>query len=150
MLKLVDRTVGGVVAALVAFNAVIVCLNVFYRYVLSSGIVWANEIPGFLLVCIGFLGAYLATRSDGHIAFDMLVEMAPTRIQLWLRSLNDVIVIGFLGLLVALSVRMINVVGGTELETLDLAKGWFMAVVPISAGLMIVALATRLIARWRS
>lgn len=150
MLKLVDRTVGGVVAALVAFNAVIVCLNVFYRYVLSSGIVWANEIPGFLLVCIGFLGAYLATRDDGHIAFDMLVEMSPRRVQLLLRSLSDLIVIGFLGLLLVLSIRMIDVVGGTELETLELAKGWFMIVVPISAGLMMLALAVRLVSRWRS
>lgn len=150
MLKLLDRAVGTLVAALIAFNTVVICLNVFYRYVLSSGITWANEIPGLLLVCIGFLGAYLATRVDGHIAFDMLVDMSSKQLQLVLRSVSDVIVIGFLGLLVVLSIRMIHVVGGTEIETLELAKGWFMASVPVSAALMAVALTARLIQRWRS
>jgi len=150
LLHAIDKAVAFVVGTIVAIMAVSVCLNVFYRYALSSGLVWADEVPGFFLVWISFLGAYLAIRAEGHIAFDLLVEKLPAKACLLTQSIVDLVVVGFLGLLLYLSIGMIEVVGGRSIETLPIPQGFFMAVLPLSAGLMILGLLVRIVERWRA
>ena len=149
MLRGIDRLVAVIVGAIVAASAVSVCLNVFYRYALSSGLVWADEIPGYFLVWIACLGAYLAIRGEGHIAFDMFVEMLPERPRQVAQTVIDLLIVGFLAVLLVLSIDMIAVVGNREIETAQIPQGVFMAVLPLSAGLMILGLLARILTRWR-
>ncbi len=172
--KLIDRLVtAAAVLCLVASTAMIVA-NVFYRYVVLDWLrigareaawltplydllneafgrvsVTADEVPGYLLVWIAFLGAYLALRRDGHIAFDLLIRALPARPGKGLRIAIDVAVLAFLGLLLWQSLRMIRIDGATEIETAEIAQGWFMAVLPISAVLLALPIAQRLLARLR-
>ncbi len=150
MLRYLDRVIEFVVGALVALTTIAVCLNVFYRYVLGSGLVWADEVPGFLLVWIAFLGAYIAARQQGHIAFDMLIEAFPPLFKRVVQAIGDLAVIGFFVLLGITSWQMIDRVGGRSIETLPIAQGVFMSVLPIASALMVVALSVRLTQRWRS
>lgn len=150
MLNWLDRLVRVVVGALVATTAVAVCLNVFFRYVLNSGLVWADEVPGFLLVWIAFLGAYLAARDDGHIAFDMLVDAFPRGLRRVVRALGDLAVTGFFVLLGVTSWQMIVRVGGRSIETLPIDQGVFMGILPLASILMVIAMLARLIERWRN
>ncbi|ABE58081.1 TRAP transporter small permease [Chromohalobacter israelensis] len=150
MLKYLDRLVETVVGALVALTTIAVCLNVFFRYVLGSGLVWADEVPGFLLVWIAFLGAYIAARDQGHIAFDMLVEAFPPLLKRIVQVVGETAVIGFFVLLGIKSWQMIDRVGGRSIETLPIAQGVFMSVLPIASTLMVIALSVRLFQRWRN
>ncbi len=109
--------------------------------------VMADEVPGFLLVWIAFLGAYLAMRGQGHIAFDMLSEKAGPVIKKVLLLLNTTLICGFLTMLLWQSIRMIRVSGRTEIETAEIAQGWFMAIIPLSAVLLIVAVLVRFLAQ---
>ena len=146
MLNMLDRTVEAVVAAVIVASTAMLMANVVAREVLATGIVWADELPGLLLVWIAFLGAYLTYRRDAHIAFDLFVSKLPHGPRLWVETLGDVLVLGFALAMVNLSWRMIARVGGREIETLEWAQGWFMAVLPISFALIALALAVRI---WR-
>ena len=172
--KLIDRLVtAAAVLCLVASTAMIVA-NVFYRYVVLDWLrigareaawltplydllneafgrvsVTADEVPGYLLVWIAFLGAYLALRRDGHIAFDLLIRALPARPGKGLRIAIDAALLAFLGLLLWQSLRMIRIDGATEIETAEIAQGWFMAVLPISAVLLALPIAQRLLVRLR-
>lgn len=150
MFKWLDSLVRIVVGVLVAATAVAVCLNVFFRYVLNSGLVWADEVPGFMLVWIAFLGAYLAARDDGHIAFDMLVDAFPRTLRRIVRALGDLAVTGFFVLLGVTSWQMIARVGGRPIETLPIDQGVFMSVLPLTSLLMTIAMLARLVDRWRN
>ena len=147
MLAWLDRLVGAFAALIVVIVTLAVTANVFFRYVLESGIVWADEIPGLLLVWIAFLGAYLAYRRDGHIAFDLLVTYLPPRVRPWVKTLADGLVLGLAVLMVHLSWRMIARVGRREIETLEIAQGWFMAILPIAFALIALALVVRIVER---
>ena len=140
VLRHVDRCVAAVAGACVAVTAVLICLNVFNRYVLQSGFVWADEIPGYLLVWISFLGAYLAVRDRGHIAFDLFVTKLPPVPRKALMAAVDLLVIAFLAVLLWLSWKMVGVVGQRRIETVDIPRWTFMIVMPVSAGLMILGL----------
>ena len=166
MLRLVDRTVGLVAVMCLVVSTGMICANVFYRYVVLDWLrgwakdggwvapvyramndvfgaisVTADEVPGYLLVWIAFLGAYLAMRNGGHIGFDVLIDRMAPRLRRGFRAAVDLAIVAFLALLLWQSVRMIRIDGATEIETAEIAQGWFMAVLPISAVLLIVAIA---------
>ena len=121
-------------------------LRPFYfavRDLLGGIVVTADEVPGLLLVWVAFFGAYIAMRQEGHIAFDLLLTKLNRQFRRIILGINAVLIIGFLCLLVWQSIRMIWVAGATEIETAEIARGWFMLILPISAVLMIVAVIHR-------
>ncbi len=140
LLRLIDSAVAAAAALLVAATVVITCAAVFFRYVMNAALPWPEEVAGYLLVWISFLGAYLALRRDGHISFDMLLEKLPRPAERGVRVLIDLILIGFFAIILVLSIRMISVVGATEIETAEIPQGVFMAVLPVSSAVIIVAL----------
>jgi len=64
--------------SLLAALAVLVCLGVFFRYVLNSSLVWYDEFASYMLVWLTFYGAVVADYHRRHINFDLLVnKLAP-------------------------------------------------------------------------
>ena len=175
MLKLADRVVQALAVLCLVVSTTMVCANVFYRYVVLDWLrslteelpsllplfdvlndffgaisVTADEVPGLLLVWIAFLGAYMALRQGGHIAFDLLVERLPSKPQALLRHATDIAILIFLGLLFMQSLRMIRVDGATEIETAEIAQGWFMLIMPLAAVLLGLAISVHLFRRLRA
>ncbi|MEM9148201.1 MAG: TRAP transporter small permease [Pseudomonadota bacterium] len=114
------------------------------RDLLGSVVVTADEVPGFPLVWIAFLGAYLAMRREGHIDFDLLAEALPARARRALAIVNAALIGGFLLMLFWQSARMICVSGATEIETAEIAEGWFMLIMPLAAVQLLTAAGLRL------
>ncbi|MCG8509233.1 MAG: TRAP transporter small permease [Rhodospirillales bacterium] len=175
IIRLIDAFVGVLAAAALVASALMILLNVFNRYVvlgwlragseesrligsvfeLADGLLsplsaTADEVPGLLLVWIAFLGAYLAYRRGGHISFDLVTESLPPVLRRVVVLLSDGAIMVFLLLLLFQSIRMIRVDGETEIETAEIAQGWFMTIIPLSAGLMILALILDIAKRWRT
>lgn len=150
LIALLD-TAGAVAAAfLVAATAVVTCVAVFFRAVIGASLPWPEELSGYTLVWTSFLGAYLAVREQKHVAFDLLIEKLPKGSQRLVATIGDLAVIGFFALLIFESIHMINVVGGTPLQTISIATGVFMAALPVCGAAIIVALCLQIVARWRS
>lgn len=165
MFRLLDRIVEGVAVLAFATSSLLICINVFNRYVVLGGFrtlskwfepltpvyltirnalgdisVMADEVPGYLLVWLSFLGAYIALRRGGHISFDLLVESLRPRLGVWVRRITTAMIAGFLIMLLWQSIRMIRVSGRTEIETAEIAQGWFMLILPMAAVLLLLAL----------
>ena len=161
----IDKLIGMVAATALVAATMMILLNVFNRYVVlgwlregaeNSAIVadvfrftdglispisaTVDEIPGLLLVWIAFLGAYLAYRRGGHISFDMLLDHVSAGRRRFIIFMSGATIIGFLGMLLWQSVRMIIVDGETEIETAEIAQGWFMSILPIASVLLTLAL----------
>jgi len=48
----------------------IVCVVVFYRYVLNTGIIWAEEVPRTLVALFAFIACAMGVRDHLHIGID--------------------------------------------------------------------------------
>lgn len=99
-----------------------------------------DEIPGYLLVWLSFLGAYLAERKNLHIKFDLLIESLPSRLKNIFQIIPNLMSVVFFGILFYFSILMINIDGSTYIETIDISQGIFMMIFPISSFLIIIAL----------
>lgn len=80
--------------------AFVVFLQFFSRYVLNSSFAWTEEIARYLLMWVTFVGAAVAMRRRSHIAVEVLHVFLPMPVVRVLNFLIDVIVLGFVGLLV--------------------------------------------------
>jgi TRAP-type C4-dicarboxylate transport system permease small subunit len=68
----------GVIALAVMFLAIVV--QVIFRYFFRP-LIWPFELSIFMYICLIYLGAALAARHDSHVAFDVLFNLLPARVQ---------------------------------------------------------------------
>lgn len=168
MFRLLDKTAEALAVIAFALSSAFIFLNVLNRYIvlgffrnlakehenlrplyfsvrdlLSNIVVTADEVPGLLLVWVAFLGAYIAMRQEGHIAFTLFLEKLPPRARHIVTGINTLLISAFLILVFFQSIRMIKVSGRTEIETAEIAQGWFMLILPIAAVLLLLAVIQR-------
>ncbi|MDD2428566.1 MAG: TRAP transporter small permease [Eubacteriales bacterium] len=55
----------------------IVCVTVFYRYVLNSGIIWAEEVPRTLVALFAFIACAMGVRDGFHISLGIIYNRFP-------------------------------------------------------------------------
>lgn len=168
-LRFLDKSVEAAAVAAFVVSSLFIILNVINRYLvlgafrnlardyeslrpyytsirsaLGDIVVTADEVPGYLLAWVAFLGAYLAMRREGHIAFDLLLNSLPDRVRRIAILTNAALIGGFLLMVLWQSIRMIRVSGATEIETAEIAQGWFMLIIPVAAVLLLIATFLRL------
>jgi TRAP-type C4-dicarboxylate transport system permease small subunit len=62
-------------------SVLLICANAFGRYVLAAPIIWAEEVLGYTLVWMTYLGAVQVTSDNGHLSMDLLLRSLPPRIR---------------------------------------------------------------------
>jgi TRAP-type C4-dicarboxylate transport system permease small subunit len=91
----------------ISLSAIVVLIltQVFYRYLLSSGILWIDELVTNLMVVMVLIGAARATRVGAHTDLHMLLDAAPAPLSKALRVSGVVVVYSFLLVLIYFSAR---------------------------------------------
>ncbi|MBI3993450.1 MAG: TRAP transporter small permease subunit [Candidatus Lambdaproteobacteria bacterium] len=59
----------------------VITLGVFMRYAFNAPLTWTDEIAKYCLVAIIFFGLTHTLQSGGHIQVDVLLNLAPLRVQ---------------------------------------------------------------------
>ena len=149
MAKLLGRLVALVewwAVCLLAGLAILVCLGVFFRYVLNSSLTWYDEFASYMLVWLTFYGTVVADYRRRHIGFDLLVEkLAPLQ-----RRVVDVIaeaaVLGFQFVLCWYGWILTERMGDETAVSLTWVKvSWINSVLPITGALLLLIGATRMV-----
>jgi len=96
-IKLLEETVCTVSLAIIVS---LVIVQVFYRYVLSSGILWIDELVTNLMVLMVLFGAALATRNKVHTDLQILINRSPEPVSKFLKISGAIIVGLFLLILI--------------------------------------------------
>ena len=96
-IKLLEETVCTVSLAIIVS---LVIVQVFYRYVLSSGILWIDELVTNLMVLMVLFGAALATRNKVHTDLQILINRSPKPVSKFLKIFGAIIVGLFLLILI--------------------------------------------------
>jgi TRAP-type C4-dicarboxylate transport system permease small subunit len=76
-LRLIRLLLGTALLA----SVLLICANAFGRYVLAAPIIWAEEILGYTLVWMVYLGAVQVTSDNGHLSMDLVLRYLPPRWQ---------------------------------------------------------------------
>jgi TRAP-type transport system small permease protein len=130
---------------LLAGLVVIVCLGVFFRYVLNSSLTWYDEFASYMLVWLTFYGTVVADYQRRHIAFELVVDkLAPPA-----RKVVDVVaelaVLGFQFVLLYYGWVLMQRMGDETAISLPWVKvSWITSVLPVTGGLLLLISVTRM------
>ena len=65
-----------------ALTLVIICVlaaQVFFRFVLNQSLIWSEEVSGWCMVWVVFIGATSLMRRDDHVSIPIFVTILPAR-----------------------------------------------------------------------
>jgi TRAP-type transport system small permease protein len=131
-----------VIGAMLILSMVLICANAFGRYVLLKPIIWAEEVLGYALVWIVYLGAVLVTWDQNHLKMDLLSKMLTG----WPRRVCDIsAVVLFIAagvLIIYQSITSIASFTHTSLVA-GIPMSWLHMIVPASFALMILCVLAR-------
>ncbi|MEQ8349739.1 MAG: TRAP transporter small permease [Sneathiellaceae bacterium] len=86
----IDRLVSWAVIASMAVMTTIVCVQIFFRYVLNDSLSWGWDVPRFTFIWVVLLSIPLGLKLNAHVGIDILVDRFPAAAQRWVRRVNAV------------------------------------------------------------
>lgn len=131
---------------LLVLMVALVCVGVFFRYVLNASLAWYDEFASYLLVWLTFYGAVVASHRRRHISFEVVVEkLDPTARKLF-DAFSECLVLAFQFVLLYYGWELVQKMGEDRTVSLPWVKmGWIYSALPIAGGLMLLISAARLI-----
>ncbi len=148
-LEAIDRARNAAVVAVFSAMIVTFLLAFVSRYIPAVGSFnWADELTRFLHVWLVFLALGWVVRHGGHIAMDMLVQIAPQPLRAALIVFTDFAFIALMAAFVVYGARMVEFNWDQEAPTLRMVAvdwlmgwpirmGWPYLAVPVGAALAI-------------
>jgi TRAP-type mannitol/chloroaromatic compound transport system permease small subunit len=105
--EFIDR-VGSAISWLALAVALVMGTNVFLRYGLSVGYIWAQELEWWLLVPLTLIGMSYALRHGEHVRVDVLFASFSDRTKDAINALSALLAMIFSGLVVWLSIGFVE------------------------------------------
>jgi TRAP-type C4-dicarboxylate transport system permease small subunit len=94
-LEAVSEAAGSLAAIVVLGLTAFIASAVFCRRVLGAPILAADEISGYGLLAIVFLGLAYTMKAGGHIRADLVLEHVPTRVRCALETAATILALLF-------------------------------------------------------
>jgi TRAP-type C4-dicarboxylate transport system permease small subunit len=106
-LERVSEAGGYVAGAVSVLLTVLVAASVIARRLLNAPLLITEEMSGYMVVAIVFLGLAYTMKAEGHIRADILLSHVPVRVRGVLEIIATLMALGFTGLLVAGTWRLV-------------------------------------------
>lgn len=134
-----DRALTAFVILQLALLALLILVGVALRK-LGIPFVWYDEGASIMLAWLTYYGAALAALKRAHIGFPGLVNAMPPRWRVPAVYFGEACVITFFGLLSWYGVKVLAILQGDTMVTLDWVPTRFtQSVIPVGGALFIVA-----------
>lgn len=141
--QVVERTMEGIVVALLILLAVEVLAGILFR-ALGRPLSWYDEVASVLLAWVTYFGAALAALKRAHIGFPGLVKALPLRLRFAALALREIAIFGFFALLAWYGAVVLHVLAGETLVTVDIPVRLTQGIIPLGALLFMLAEALNL------
>lgn len=127
-----------------ALMALILCWQVFSRYVLNSSPAWSEQLALVLTIWFVFLGAVAGIFEGFHIRIEEGVNRLPENVGHRVRVFAECVVLVFSVLLAVQGQQLVVATWGHAVPTLPLNQGQVYMVIPLAGALMLFATVLRL------
>lgn len=133
------KALRGVLGIGLMLAVLLICANSFGRYALHKPILWAEEVLGYSLVWMVYLGSILVTVERQHLKMDLVSKMLGQRAQAALEVFGAGVFAVVGGIIVFQSFNSIAVLSHRS-QVADLPMNIVHVVIPASFAVMIFAM----------
>lgn len=107
ILHIFDNIEEYLCGSMMAIMALVVFLQVVYRFVLKSSLPWSEEVSRYLLVWITFIGASSGVKHGSHIGVEALLLILPKKLKKFVNLGSIAICIFFCSVVSVFSLKII-------------------------------------------
>jgi len=132
-----ERVLTAITAALMGFLSIIVCWQVFARYVLQKSPIWVEEFSVTAIMWIGLLGAAGAVWTGDHMRLEFVAKRLPASFGLVVEILTDAAIGAFAVFLMRNGWALTQATWTSMMSTIPLPIGLTYLVLPVAALFMI-------------
>ena len=126
--------------------AIVILLQVIFRYVMRISVPWTEEFARYLLILITFVGGALAIRDKQHIAVTAILDKLPKKARYYLNKCFNLTIIMFLITVFKGSIIMVKLTWGVPVGSISwLTVGKVYLILPVSMIMMIIYLLYQLV-----
>ena len=131
---------------LIAFLAVILFVEVLFRYIFYRSVGWINEFSGFIFVWFIYLSISYITGKRAHIRVQILDLFLPQRFIRYVDVGMDSLWLAFNGLMTYYGLQLVLSVFQYPFRTpiLDISMAYPYSIIPLAFGLMTIRLSVNL------
>ncbi|MEI8189242.1 MAG: TRAP transporter small permease [candidate division NC10 bacterium] len=149
MKKLWDSLIEAACAISVVALTVIVCLQVFNRFVLKTPLAWSEDIAMLLFQWVVFLGAALGVKRLRHFGIELVVRHFPERLRHWVELLTPAVMAVVALVMIFQGWAIIELNRTRIFSSMDLTYVWAFLPIPLGGVLILIYLIQVEIDRWR-
>lgn len=126
------------IMALMVFLVLITFMQVFYRYILNSPLIWSEELARYTFIWIVFLSAWYVFKKGGHLGIDFLTNKIPQQYQIWVGRAIDIIILLFLIIVLINAPSFLRLTYRQTSAALKIPMLYIYLAFPLSCFLMLV------------
>ena len=124
---------------ILAVIILLTAVQVVLRFVFSAPLDWPEELSAILLIWLTFIGAVALTRRNDHIRVELVEEFLGPRVARWFDLFFEIATVVFLVLITVGGWDLVNQLTFERTPALRIPIGLIVAIVPVTAVLMIVS-----------
>lgn len=115
-----------------------VTIQIFYRYILGSPLIWPFELSIFCFIYVIYFGAAMAARKGTHIVFDLIYERFSFKVRAVISILSNILIILILLSLIPSSLLYIKFIGNIRSSALGIPWALILLIFPVGIILIII------------
>ena len=133
-----ERIITAITAGILGLLVLLVSWQVVGRYILGTGLFWADELTVVAMMWAALLGAAGCVWTDSHIRLNLIIDWLPAAVRLWILTLMDGVIVWFAYLVMKEGIYLIQRTMGGAMSALKIPIGTTYYILPGAAVLMIV------------
>ncbi|SDJ06551.1 TRAP transporter small permease [Natribacillus halophilus] len=147
--KIYDNFEEMIGSVLFVVMLIVLIVQVSAHQGLGTPLVWSEELSKLLFIYVGYLGIVACIKDDSHVSIDVLVNKLPTRVQKWVYTFNQLLILAALVLVFIISITIVQNQAHLNIVTLQISYVYMYIALPILTLLMIYRLVERVVKEWR-
>lgn len=93
IMKILNKILDYIIVFFLSSIIILTILQVFFRYVLKSPIMWGTEINIYIFIWVSFLGSIKALDEEIHMGLDIFSDSFPDKIKLVIKISTYIIIL---------------------------------------------------------
>ena len=136
--KIISNLEEIIASGFIILTTILVVINVFMRYFLSSGLYWSEEVATGSFVWAVFIGAVAGYKRGKHIGVDILVNLLPEKTQKVVVIIVDMVLVFLNGYMTYLAVIFISLSYIKPTPVLGISSAYISSALLVSFALVTI------------
>lgn len=132
------KSLGICLVVLLVIMTVTMTMQVFFRFVLNTGLTWSDELSRYCMIYVTLLGMAMIVGDNEHIAIEVLDMFVSPAVLKWIRVLRVLFSLAFFVIVILSSFKSMAIAATNVSTSMGIPMTWIYGIFPVGFSLAIL------------